>query len=311
MLRLARTTRAAVGMAALGAAAALLLLLPPRPAFVWNATGHMVIGAIAEPRLNPVARANVERLLKINASPKSATFITAGVWMDDVRAQGVGYFDRWHYHNRAHSPDGTPFPKEPHADNVAWAINESVTMLGDKYVPNFEKARALRILLHTVQDIHQPLHAGSRYTAVLPEGDRGGNGFRLSRVGKAKNLHAYWDSAIGLFAENLDRPLPPTSEPVVTLARSVVAAYPPEKLPERAELNPEKWLDEGYQLLTTVVYPTSATPDEAYVVRSREIARRRVALAGYRLAALLNTIWPAEGAAVRATSAAQAGKTRR
>ena len=272
-------------------------VLAIRPARAWNSVGHMVIGKIAEERLNPAARANVARLLKINGTAKTRTFAEAGCWLDDVRGQGVGYFDRWHYHNRAFSPDNTPFPKAPHEDNVAWAIETSVKALQSKYASPVEQARALRILIHTVEDIHQPLHCGSRYTRDRPDGDRGGNSFRLSGVGKSKNLHAFWDGGAGLFAASVERPLPPGGEPITTIARSVVAAFPAGTLPEQTEMSTEKWLDEGAALLTSVVYPTSATPDEVYVVRAREIAKKRVALAGYRLAALLNTIWP-EGSAV-------------
>ncbi len=278
-----------------------ILLMGTGPARAWNSVGHMVIGTIAEARLNPAARANVARLLKINATAKTRTFAEAGCWLDDVRQQGVGYFDRWHYHNRAFSPDNTPFPKAAHEDNVAWAIETSVKALQNKYASPVEQARAVRILIHTVEDIHQPLHCGSRYTRDRPDGDRGGNEFRLSGMGKSKNLHAFWDGGAGLFATPVARPLPETGEPITTIAQSIVAAYPPGTLPEQPEMSTEKWLDEGAALLTSAVYPTSATPDEAYVVRSRETAKKRVALAGYRLAALLNTIWP-EGSAVPAAA---------
>ena len=269
----------------------LALLLAPAQAFGWNGTGHMVIGAIAEPRLNANAKQNIDRLLAMDAPAKSASFITASCWMDDIRTQNIRFFDRWHYHNRAHSPDNTPVPPEPHADNVAWAINESTGVLRSRSAPDAEKARALRFLLHTVQDAHQPLHCGSRYTKDLPEGDRGGNGFRLSGVGRYRNLHAYWDSALGLFP-SVERPLPPGEEPIRGLARTIAAAYPPESVPEYKEKDTGKWIEEGYRLLTTVVYPPASTPDEAYIARGRETAKKRVAVAGYRLADLLNRIWP-------------------
>jgi hypothetical protein len=272
-----------------------------RPARAWNAVGHMVIGAIAEPRLNPAARANVARLLKINATAKTRTFAEAGCWLDDVRAQGIVYFDRWHYHNRAFSPDNTPFPAAPHEDNVAWAIETSVKALQSKYASPVEQARALRILIHTVEDIHQPLHCGSRYTRDRPDGDRGGNEFRLSGRGKIRNLHAFWDGGAGLFAAPVARPLPANGEPITTIAQSIAATYPAGTLPEQTDLSTQKWLDEGAALLSRVVYPASPTLDEAYVVRARETAKKRVALAGYRLAALLNTIWPEGGAPVPVT----------
>jgi hypothetical protein len=38
----------------------------------------------------------------------------------------------------------------------------------------------LRMLIHYIGDIHQPLHASSRYTKDYPDGDEGGNFFKLS-----------------------------------------------------------------------------------------------------------------------------------
>lgn len=299
--------RAAAILSVLSAltATAGLLLGAPRPARAWNAVGHMVIGTIAEQQLNKTARANVDRLLQIGATRKTRTFAEAGCWLDDVRAQGVGYFDRWHYHEHSFSPDNTPFPKQPHADNVVWAINTSLKALESKYISPEEQARALRVLIHAVEDVHQPLHCGSRYTRDLPQGDRGGNGFRLVRAGKFRSLHGYWDAAGGLFALPDERPLPAGgSVPITAIAKSIAAAYPPNALAaERAETNPDKWLGEGHALLTTVVYPASATPDEAYQIHAREIAKKRAAIAGYRLADLLNRLWPDSAAAPGAAAA--------
>jgi hypothetical protein len=54
----------------------------------------------------------------------------------------------------------------------------------------------LRLFIHYVGDIHQPLHATSRYTAKYPEGDRGGNSFTLTSSGGVSQLHALWDSVL-------------------------------------------------------------------------------------------------------------------
>lgn len=261
------------------------------PAFGWNATGHMVIGAIAEPRLNARAKTNIDRLLALDAEPQTATFITAGVWMDDIRAGDVRYYDRWHYTDAAHSPDETPLPKRPHADNVVFGMNVTIRALKSRRTTDAEKARALRLLIHMVQDVHNPLHCGTRYTRDRPQGDRGGNDFRLTGAGGSRNLHAYWDSAIGLFPR-VSRPLPPDSQPIAGLARTLTARYPESRLPAWRERRFTRWVAEGHRLLTTVCYPDAPTPSEAYKVRAREAAEQRVALAGYRLADLLNRIWP-------------------
>ena len=72
-----------------------------------------------------------------------------------------------------------------------------------KHFSNEDEAKsfALRLLIHYVGDIHQPLHATSRVDENYPSGDRGGNLFTLPSKKTAKNLHAVWDSLIYLYTE--------------------------------------------------------------------------------------------------------------
>ena len=55
---------------------------------------------------------------------------------------------------------------------------------------------AMRLLMHYVGDIHQPLHATSRVDHKYNSGDRGGNSFPLPVKDSVKNLHALWDSVL-------------------------------------------------------------------------------------------------------------------
>jgi len=64
-----------------------------------------------------------------------------------------------------------------------------------------KQSYALRLLIHYIGDIHQPLHASSRYTTAYPKGDEGGNDLRISVTNKGpgetpNNLHSLWDSII-------------------------------------------------------------------------------------------------------------------
>src|SRR5207302_908104 len=65
-----------------------------------------------------------------------------------------------------------------------------------------KKAIALCWIIHQAGDIHQPLHAISRFSNAFPQGDRGGNlvhPFPNPRGSRpySKNLHAYWDDLLG------------------------------------------------------------------------------------------------------------------
>ncbi len=264
----------------------------------WNAPGHMTITAIAETRLSPEAKKNIDRLIPLVSDTRSPDFITSAVWMDDIRGDGVRLYDRWHYSNHAFSPDGTPFPAAPHVDDVAWAVETNLRVLKSATAPDTEKARSLRFLIHTVEDAHNPLHGGSRYTKALPTGDSGGNSFALENVPFGRNLHSLWDGALGTFSRS-DGTLVENEGKVRALAVTLTTRYPESGLPESQTLDPQKWMDEDAALLKTVVYPASATPDAAYMEKCRPIAERQATLAGYRLARILNAIWPAAPAAAQ------------
>jgi hypothetical protein len=59
--------------------------------------------------------------------------------------------------------------------------------------------------------------------------------------------------------------------------------------------NFQSWADESFTLAKDPVYKgitNGSTPSTTYRNNGIKLARKRVASAGYRLAALLNSIWP-------------------
>ena len=67
----------------------------------------------------------------------------------------------------------------------------------------------LRLLIHYIGDIHQPLHSSNRFTSEYPTGDEGGNDFEIKVRGypEVTNLHELWDSVILEEAKDIDLPL--------------------------------------------------------------------------------------------------------
>ena len=61
------------------------------------------------------------------------------------------------------------------------------------------KSMAMRLLIHYVGDIHQPLHCSTLVNDKYPAGDRGGNSFKLPSADQ-RELHAVWDSVALEFA---------------------------------------------------------------------------------------------------------------
>ena len=68
------------------------------------------------------------------------------------------------------------------------------------------KSLGLRLLIHFMGDVHQPLHCSDRYTKDKPHGDKGGNDFATKSHDKAKELHAVWDNAVYQYHSTIHRP---------------------------------------------------------------------------------------------------------
>ena len=72
------------------------------------------------------------------------------------------------------------------------------------------KSYALRLLIHYIGDLVQPLHCESLYSSEFPHGDRGANDFKLKNHYSVSELHALWDKVLYTQKDNIARPF--TSE---------------------------------------------------------------------------------------------------
>jgi hypothetical protein len=74
-------------------------------------------------------------------------------------------------------------------------IKEFKATLKDKSKPVEERRRALRFLIHFIEDMHQPCHVGDNH-------DRGGNDTQVRYFDRGTNMHSRWDG--GLLARMSD-----------------------------------------------------------------------------------------------------------
>jgi hypothetical protein len=243
-------------------------------------------------------------------------FMRASVWPDRIRNDARFYRetvrnveptpllpgfptmarrDGWHYLLRAFSTDGTPAIalEAPHAASVMPRLADE---LADASAPASVRAYNLSWIIHIVGDLHQPLHGTSRATRERPNGDAGGNAVfvRLwpDRPDSA-NLHGVWDGWVGR-AERGVR----VDEIARTLGEDLPDAGVAHELriPEGEALAATVlgWADESATLAQYVVYAWPETEGAGppllsaeYQAQGEAIARQRLALAAYRLAALL------------------------
>jgi hypothetical protein len=265
-------------------------------AHAWSATGHMVIAAIAKRDMTPFALSEANRLLKVGATERADDFVSAAPWADDIRNERRDT-GNWHFINLHFRTDRKRVTNQPEKENAVDAVERFTKILSDKTKPDAERADALRFLIHFVGDLHQPLHSVARDSDEHPEGDRGGNDFRIqppaSMTGQSRppsNLHSLWDGGLGLFPPR-DRPLSPADRAAIELqAETIASALPRTSLRGADDLRPMQWAREGLDDAKKTVYDLleNTVPGEDYMRRGRTLAARRAALAGYRLAEILN-----------------------
>lgn len=297
------------------------LALGSTPALAWNSRGHMAVAAVAWDHLTPAAKARATALLKLNpyystwiqgvatADQDRVAFLKAATWSDDIKrdhtyiddsykptdpasADITDYNDHkmhkgWHFIDYGFSPDGTPL-EAPFPTNAVTQIAKAEDVIASTAATDSAKSYSLSWLLHLVGDIHQPLHATSRFTQALPHGDTGGNAIKAcpattDTCGPRDNLHGFWDDLVG------DDLRPETLTPLL-------AHMPKASADELAVTAPNDWAEESFSIAQKSVYVspvgTGTGPyhlTQAYRDNARAIAEQRIELAGERLAILINT----------------------
>lgn len=251
----------------------------------------MVVADIAYERLTPNAKAKVDKMV-LNFSkeyPEFASFNMMAIWPDAIRGQQVEIFTHWHYIDHAFSDDGTSIHNEIDSDNAVWAMNQIEPIIKHHGGNAYEQARFLAFLIHIAGDLHQPLHNVTRVSATHPDGDKGGNLFLVQSTSDPTQLiplHRLWDEGLGMFR------VEPTPDTVKGLSQLVTGTYPESYFEHALEvLTPDKWSGEGIEVAKQNVYATTENniPNPQYLLDGREVTKQRVALAGYRLAAILNS----------------------
>ncbi len=250
-------------------------------AFPWGSMGHQSSGEIAERFLAPHTRAGLIDLL---GPDKIASFST---WADNVR----------------NDPDFDPL-KEYHfisgKNDAEKALRALPLLINARESERSVKIAALKFLIHIVQDVHQPLHAGIR-------NDVGGNFCNVEWLpGVIMNLHEIWDGKIIDFdiARLRKNPSPFKSFTYINYADAIIATTP-LTIDEigRIEKTPfAEWIKESQELEKNV-YPEEGSEyckkgasifpkiSEEYKAASAIIVQRRILHSGIRLAGLLNQIF--------------------
>jgi hypothetical protein len=282
----------------------------------------MQIAYVAYQHLDAGVKQKVDELLKLNSdygkwiatAPDDATakvyaFVHAATWADDIKTkpygytrdsvtsstagQNIGYSDHnqhdyWHFKDILYSPDGTPLPVPDPVDAVTQAKLMIAALPQSSGATDDVRSYDLVWLIHLVGDLHQPLHAISRYTLQIPNGDNGGNAESvIPATGETVALHAYWDGIFGSYASPYGAIFDATANGGLSSRSTNPTAAGVQ--------DPQSWAEESAEVAKTFAYasPVSSGTNSVMLTRdyetnARNVAYSRAALAAARLANLLN-----------------------
>lgn len=263
------------------AAGALLLCMTAPQGRAWGREGHRLTALVAEHYLTPQTKAQIVELLH------KETLAGIAPWADEYRADHPETAT-WHYVDIPASeakfdrmrdcPASAADPKSPWRDCVTDRILYFEGRLGDASLSPVDRADALKFLVHFIGDIHQPFHA-------LGD-DRGGNGIKVTFLGNAVcgtyacNLHGVWDDSM-IEEQGLSE-----------------QKYTDRLLQEIKDNNwqrlgggePTTWANISHHYAVEARAPNGALLTHEYVAEETKIVDAQLALAGLRIAHVLNRI---------------------
>jgi hypothetical protein len=198
----------------------------------WSISRHELIAGAAEKLLQNASKTQ-QRIASILAPLEVTTLASIAGWADEVKrrapqdgddADTIAFLkdsrnkhsDTWHFVDLP--LDCAEYSKELYPEftgdeDVVHMIHQAINCLTSG-AERFSPLNALRLVVHLVGDVHQPLHVGCSYLRETPSGtqmivdpkviaqeslksDRGGNRLILPLGSKGANLHSYWDSTLG------------------------------------------------------------------------------------------------------------------
>ncbi len=230
-------------------------------AFGWGWEGHKMTADIANQHLTSAVKDSLKLYLG------DMTIQQASTWMDEIKKDStMDYLKPMHYINIESGQSYDPASK----DNVIYELNKVIAELGDRSQHSKQEiAMDIKILIHLVGDLHQPLHVG--YGS-----DRGGNSIKLTVLGDSSDLHRVWDSDI------IKR------EHIYTVDLEKVLAK--GNIGNTGKIDIIEWMNESRSELRAV-YNFHDNINQTYLDANKELVEKQLIRSGLRMATLLNSLF--------------------
>jgi hypothetical protein len=304
----------------------LLSLFCPGLAEAWNGKTHIAIAYLAYKKLNHHAKDRVDEILVLHPLYSEWTrgaklgqagllaFMHAATWPDCIQTptcpgytedgtdggmtptieqeawQNIGFSDMrmhkyWHLIQIPYAAPGaeTRQPPKPNVETQLQMLTEALNSNAEDTLKMYDLAWVENV----VGEVHQPLNCVSRFSAEHPKGDRNGRDVQVREGDRTETLHDYWDNLLGP-EEDL--------EAAIKEGKTLAGIQDQNGWWESTDV--DKWISESVELAKKDVYTAAVTEEEggrgavildaAYRKAAFQAARMQAALAGNRLALLLN-----------------------
>ncbi len=240
----------------------------------WSQIGHRVVGEVAESYLSCRAKRNIRKILGNESIAISSN------WADFIKSDStMNYLDPWHYINVKSGLNYTDFSNYLQQDTIVDAftkLNFLIKELKNKQTPLDKKQMYLRLVIHIVGDIHQPMHVGRKE-------DLGGNRINVLWFNEPTNLHALWDEKLI------------TYQKLSYTEYTTSINHADKKLRKQWQQQPmSEWLFESYQIADKL-YAGITQPNQKLSYRYNydhiDTLNLQLLKGGVRLAGILNEIF--------------------
>ncbi len=166
---------------------AVSLVSIPVQSFSWGVLGHRIVGQIADSYLTKKTKKSIAGILG------NESLAMSGNYGDFLKSDSTyDYLDPWHYVNLVSGLSKQALVEYLERDTLVNIYTKSNWLIGElkkKDLPRPTQQLYLKLLVHFIGDMHQPMHQ------ARPE-DRGGNSIRVMWFRESKNLHQVWDEAL-------------------------------------------------------------------------------------------------------------------
>lgn len=235
----------------------------------WGRIGHRTVAQIASKQLSKKAMRKISRLLD------GESLEVASTWADQIKSDNAyRRYNTWHYVNYPMDSQYHHHTKSEKGD-IIQAIDSCVAGLSDDRVPRDKQVFYLKMLVHLIGDLHQPLHIG------MAE-DRGGNDFQVRWFNKGTNLHRVWDTEM---LESYNMSYSELADSRKLLSKAQRAAI--------GKGDHHDWMRESRMLMKDIYRNTQKGQKLGYdyIYRYQHLLRLQLQKGGIRLAKVLNAIF--------------------